>query len=95
MSDGAGGGGDPLDEDPQLKGLLAELVVEAGREHSDPGMLEVQRLQLELARVERQIQQARGQDSGDVSGLAHRRAEVKREFDLAYGKVLEETGERA
>jgi hypothetical protein len=55
-------------------------------------MLEVQRLQLELARVDRQLQQARGQDKGDVSGLAHRRAEVKREFDNAYGRVLEKTG---
>jgi hypothetical protein len=57
-------------------------------------MLEVQRLQLELARVERQIQQARGQQSGEVSELAQRKATVKREFDRAYGRVLEETGER-
>jgi DNA primase len=82
----------PLDEDGQLKGLLAELVVEAGREEADPGMLEVQRLQLELARVDREIQRARGQESGDISDLAHRRAEVKRDFDRAYGRVLEQTG---
>lgn len=88
-------GGVPLESDPQLKGLLVELVVEAGREHSDPAMLEVQRLQLELARVDRQIQRARNQESGDISDLAHHRAEVKREFDRAYGRVLEETGERA
>ncbi len=84
-----------LEEDPQLKGLLAELVVEAGREESDTAMLEVQRLQLELARVDRQIQRARGQDAGDISALAQHKAEVKREFDRAYGRVLEETGERA
>jgi DNA primase len=82
----------PLEEDPQLKGLLAELVVEAGRDESDTAMLEVQRLQLELARVDRQIQRARGQEAGDVSGLAHRRAEVKLQFDRAYGRVLEQTG---
>jgi DNA primase len=81
-----------LQDDAELKGLLAELVVEAGREQSEPAMLEVQRLQLELARVDRQIQRARGQESGDVSELAHRRAEVKREFDQAYGRALEETG---
>jgi hypothetical protein len=57
-------------------------------------MLEVQRLQLELARVERQIQRARGQESADVSELATRRAELKREFDTAYGEALERTGER-
>jgi DNA primase len=84
-----------LEDDPQLKGLLAELVVEAGSEESDTAMLEVQRLQLELARVDRQIQRARGQDGGDISALAKRKAEVKLEFDRAYGRVLEETGERA
>jgi DNA primase len=82
----------PLEEDVQLKSLLAELVVEAGREQSDTAMLEVQRLQLELARVDRQIQRARGLESGDISDLAHRRAEVKRDFDRAYGRVLERTG---
>jgi DNA primase len=83
-----------LEDDPQLKGLLAELVVEAGRERSDTAMLEVQRLQLELARVDRQIQRARGQDGGDISALARRKAEVKRDFDRAYGRVLEQTGDR-
>jgi DNA primase len=81
-----------LDGDPQLKALLAELVVEAGREPVQPAMLDVQRLQLELARVDRRIQQARGLQSGDVSELATRRGEVKREFDRAQERVLEETG---
>ena len=58
-------------------------------------MLEVQRLQLELARVEREIQRARAHESGDVNELALRRAEVMRQFDRAYGRVLEETGDRA
>ena len=57
-------------------------------------MLEVQRLQLELARLDRTIQQARGQDGVDVSSLAERRGELKREFDAAYSQVLEDTGER-
>jgi DNA primase len=89
---GASGALGGLEEDPELKALLAELVVEAGREEAHPAMLEVQRLQLELARVDREIQRARGRESGDVSDLARRRAEVKREFDRAYSKVLEETG---
>ncbi len=93
MSD-VGDGEVRLEDDPQLKGLLAELVVEAGREQPDTVMLEVQRLQLELARVDRQIQRARGQDGGDISALAQRKAEVKREFDRAYGQVLEQTGDR-
>ena len=79
------------DPDP-VHALLAELIVQAGREEPRSAMLDVQRLQLELARVDRQIQHARGQESGDVSNLAHRRAEVKREFDRAQERVLEETG---
>jgi DNA primase len=90
----AAGEGPSLDEDPELARLLAELIVEAGREQARPAMLEVQRLQLELARVDRQIQRTRGQEGGDVRELAERRAELKREFDSAYGRALEETGER-
>jgi DNA primase len=80
-----------LDGDPQMKSLLAELVVEAGREPVQPAMLDVQRLQLELARVDRQIQQARGAQSGDVSELARSRGDVKREFDRAQERALERT----
>lgn len=83
-----------LDDDPELKGLLAELVVQAGREHAHPAMLEAQRLQLQLARVDREIQRARGSGAGDMSALAQQRAAVKREFDRAYSQVLDDTGER-
>jgi DNA primase len=82
-----------LDDDPELKRLLAELVVEAGRDDANPAMLEAQRLQLELARIDRQIQQARGRQSGEVSELAHRKASIKLDFDRAYSRVLEQTGE--
>jgi hypothetical protein len=88
------GGEGSLDHDPELKELLAELTVQAGREETRPAMLEVQRLQLEMARMDRKIHQARGQHDGDVSALAQRRAEVKREFDHANERVLEETGDR-
>jgi DNA primase len=86
--------GPRLDEDPELGRLLAELIVEAGREESRPAMLEVQRLQLEVMRTDRQIQRARAQGSGDVNELAERRTALKREFDSAYGQALEQTGER-
>jgi DNA primase len=82
------------EDDPELAGLLAELVVQAGRESPAPAMLESQRLQLELARVDREIQRARGQESGDVSELAVRRGEVKRDFDRAQERALDETGDR-
>jgi DNA primase len=80
-----------LEGDPELKALLAELVVESGREGFLPGMLEVQRLQLELARLDRSIQQARGREGADVSSLARERGEIKRAFDTAYARVLEQT----
>jgi DNA primase len=80
--------------DEQLRGLLAELIVQAGGEEPNPGMLEVQRLQLELARLERGIQRARGQEGTDVMGLAREKAALKVEFDRAYARVLEQTGER-
>jgi DNA primase len=80
------------ENDPELAALVAELVVQAGRESPAPAMLESQRMQLELARIDREIVRARGQESGEVSELAHRRAEVKREFDRAYERALEETG---
>jgi len=86
--------GRSMDADPELGRLLAELIVEAGREHANPAMLEVQRLQLELASVDRQIQQARGRDGSDVSTMAQRRAAIKLQFDRAYGGVLEQTGDR-
>lgn len=79
-------------EDPELSGLLAELVVQAGRESPAPAMLESQRMQLELARIDREIVRARAQESGEVNELALRRTQVKREFDRAYERALEETG---
>ncbi len=72
-----GRGGREPGDDPELKALLAELVVQAGREsRRDPAMLEVQRLQLELARLDRRIQRARGagQRRGERAPSAARRS---------------------
>jgi DNA primase len=80
------------EQDPELTGVLAELVVQAGREFPVPAMLEVQRMQLELARLDRRIRGASAQGAGEVSELAHRRAEVKRAFEQAYERALEQTG---
>jgi DNA primase len=81
-------------EDPELTGVLAELVVAAGRLPSAaaPAMLDVQRMQLDLARIDRRILVARAQGSGEVSDLARRRIEVKRAFEQAYERALAETG---
>jgi DNA primase len=87
-----------LEEDRrELVALLAELVVEAGRWQAEdggtrPAALEVQRLQLELAWIERQIHSARAQGKGEVAELARRRTEVKQRFDRAQERALAETG---
>ncbi|HXA54497.1 MAG TPA: DNA primase [Solirubrobacteraceae bacterium] len=80
------------DEDPALAGALAELAVAAAKEQPKPGLLQTQRMQLELARIERRIRAARAAGSGEVSDLARRRIEVKREFEQAYERALAETG---
>jgi DNA primase len=80
--------------DTGLASLVAQLVVEAGRESAREDMLEVQRLQLELARMDREIQRTRTRQQGEVSELARQRSEVKREFERAYARVLEETAQR-
>jgi DNA primase len=86
--------GGVAEDDTELTGVLAELVVQAGRWPSAaaPAMLEVQRMQLDLARLDRRILTARAQGSGEVSDLAHHRAEVKRAFEQAYERALAETG---
>jgi DNA primase len=85
------------DEDRELVSLLAELTVEAGRWRVSartvkPPMLEVQQLQLQLAAIDRRIHAARAQGAGEVSDLARRRGDVKRDFDRAQERALAESG---
>jgi DNA primase len=79
--------------DHELAALMAELVVEARRDVARPEMLTVQRLQLELARIDREILGARGVADRSVSELAERRARLKHEFDRATTLALEHAGE--
>jgi DNA primase len=85
------------DEDRELVSLLAELTVEAGRwpvseRTTKPPMLEVQQLQLQLAAIDRRIHTARAQGTGEVSDLARRRGDVKRDFDRAQERAMAESG---
>jgi DNA primase len=85
------------DEDRELVSLLAELTVEAGRwpaveGTNTPPMLEVQKLQLQLASIDRRIHAARAQGTGEVSELARQRGEVKQLFDRAQERALAYTG---
>jgi DNA primase len=66
----------PADE--QLARVVADLVQRAGRAPGvSPGQLEHARLQLELARLDRQIRRARAERSGAVGALAREREAVR------------------
>ena len=68
--------------DAALAALLAELAVRAAALAPVPAELEVERRQLELARVDRAIAGARGSDAVAAERRsAHEREAVKRELD--------------
>jgi hypothetical protein len=77
--------------DEALAALLAELAVRAAALAPVPAELEVERRQLELARVERAIAGARGVDTARLSALVREREAVKRDLDGWLERALEET----
>ena len=94
MNQGTGAGAS-LEEDPQLKGLLAELVVEAGREEADTAMLEVQRPAAGARSCGPSDPASAGARRTGISApLRSGRRRSNASSDRAYGRVLEETGER-
>jgi DNA primase len=82
-------------DDSALATLLAELVVRAAALTPVPAELEVERCQLELARIERAIAGARGAGAGGLTDLVREREAVKGELDGWLNSALEAThGER-
>jgi DNA primase len=89
-------------DDHELMGMLAELAAHASalagadtstvRAEEAAAQIEVQRLQLELARLERLILAARARRDGEVTEVAAQRAAIKREFDVAQQHALEVAG---
>jgi len=77
-------------DDEELANLMAELTVRAGRDPAEPAMLEVELLQLEKDRLERQI--AAG---GLVGDLAAARREIKDRLDRAVDQVMARTSRPA
>jgi len=77
--------------DGALAALLAELAVRAAALAPVPAELEVERRQLELARVERAIAGARGVDAARLSALVREREAVKRELATWLDRALEDT----
>jgi DNA primase len=88
-SSGAG-----LDDDPQLGALLAELAVRSTQAPAHVAQLEVERLQLELSRIDRELAAARAAGSGGLSDLAARRRPVKADLERALSRALDETAVR-
>jgi DNA primase len=80
----------PLDglprDDEDLAEVMAELTIRAGRDPADPSMLEVELLQLEKDRLERQI--AAG---GPVADLAKARRDIKTRLDEAVTRAMART----
>lgn len=77
------------DDDPTLASLLAELTVRADRLTASPAAFEAQRLQLALARSERELAAARSAGTS-VAELARRREELRIRFDAAIQRANEE-----
>jgi DNA primase len=81
-----GGGGDD-----ELAPLLAELAVRASSSAALPAQLEAERLQLELALLDREITVARAAGRPGQSELAARRREVQAAVVQALTLALEQT----
>ena len=74
-------------EEPELADLLNSLKVRASAPEITRGRFEVQRLQLALGRVKRDIDAA---PAGAKTALAKRREELHREYDGAMDRALEQ-----
>jgi len=77
------------DDDPALASLLAELAVRADSLTASAATFETQRLQLALARSERELAAARSAGTS-VAELARRREELRLRFDAAIQRAYEE-----
>jgi DNA primase len=83
--------GSGLDDDPPLAALLAELAVRSTQTPAHGAQLEVERLQLELARIDRELAAARAAGNGGLSQLAARRRPIKADLERALTRALEDT----
>ncbi|MGA2471411.1 MAG: DNA primase [Solirubrobacteraceae bacterium] len=78
-------------EDPALATLLAELSVRASALDAVPAQLEVERRQLELARIERAIDAARAGGGRGMVKLGREREAIRGELQDWIMRALEET----
>jgi len=79
-----------LDGDEELADLVRALSVRAaGMERASRAQFRVERLQLALHRIEREMQAARAHGE-PVGALAVRRGEMQAEIDRAMEQVMQE-----
>ena len=83
--------GAPLDgiapDDRELSGLIAELALRAARDPADPATLEVELLQLEKERLEREIASAQASGGLEVADLADQRGKVRERLESAIDRA--------
>jgi DNA primase len=72
-------------EDPELATLMAELVIRAGQLDATPATLDLEALQLDLHRLDREITAARTADGSLVHSLAEERQRI---LDLIRHRLL-------
>ncbi|HEX4107166.1 MAG TPA: DNA primase [Solirubrobacteraceae bacterium] len=77
-------------DDVELAQLIDELAVRAGALEPTAMALELESLQLDLARIDRQMQAARVERSGEVAALAAERDRVRRAVEDAIERVMGE-----
>ena len=77
-------------EDGELLALMAELALRAAREPAGPATLEVEALQLEKDRLEREIAAGRSAGRLDIAELAMQRADVVTRLEEALDRAAAE-----
>lgn len=87
---------EPLDgltpEDADLSSLIAELTLRAARDPAEPAGLEVEALQLEKNRLEREIAAAQAAGRLDVGELAERRGRIREQLETAIDRATARPG---
>jgi DNA primase len=78
-------------DDEELATLLAELLVRASATPAHPAQLDVERLQLDLARIDREIAATRAAGSGGLTELSSQRRRVQVDLEAAVTEALEKT----
>jgi DNA primase len=80
-----------LADDDSLLGFMRELAVgDARAAAATPAMFEIERLQLTLARLDREIAAARIAASGDIPALARRRSAAQEQLAAAVDRAMDE-----